>query len=638
MIGVGTLLLYETDLLLKDKGNQCHMPAGTPEGGQFCSSEGGGSSEESKPVPKEHADKVYQEKLNSALETLRGHAETAAISGGKVADQHLLAFKEARAQAQAEWKASQTGSKPEPIAPQKVFQADRNLYDRLREGVSPKTAYQQWRQDTSNEKAGKDVTPKAPEEAKPVVTAPPQDITGAGKPVAITPPTPPGTIPKGVNPDLYAQMHATMAQHLATMPKTAAIRETAKAHPEADMKHMLAVGAAHGLNASTVRIQTATARGNPWMPGPKTVPVPIGTNELNAGSFNKEGEGPGKFSQNNSKLQDLIEKEGNAHTSGQLKANNATRLAQTLAGNEAWQKMAAVGGTSTYTKDKSEGLAARIISNWASQSGDHDNLARAMQLAARDEFEMKDAKLSHMGIHSVADEEKIWRDAFVHVTGSYNDMHNKDSIATFKEAMRAYTRAEYEVTQAYFKEKGITEVSVFRGVQDGGGGKPKVASFQGQPLSSFSSNYNTARAFGSTIHMATFPITHVLGSTLTGRGCLSERELVILGHPIKTVQASGSHFPLGKQSVDDVGRAAFAPKMKKSHLIKMRSNNWDEDIENADWTKQSWDLPPYKSKQFMELLQVDLDHFRTLPVYKNAVARGAIKDDAWTGTEKGVTL
>ena len=54
----------------------------------------------------------------------------------------------------------------------------------------------------------------------------------------------------------------------------------------------------------------------------------------------------------------------------------------------------------------------------------------------------------------------------------------------------------------------------------------------------------------------------------------------------------------------------------------------DEGIENADWTKQSWDLPPYKSPQFMTLVS-DLDHFRTTPVYKHAVNNGLIYDDEW---------
>lgn len=55
-----------------------------------------------------------------------------------------------------------------------------------------------------------------------------------------------------------------------------------------------------------------------------------------------------------------------------------------------------------------------------------------------------------------------------------------------------------------------------------------------------------------------------------------------------------------------------------------------EDGESADWAKKSWDLPPYKSPDFMEQFP-DLAQFRTLPVYKNAVEQGLIVNDRWAG-------
>lgn len=54
----------------------------------------------------------------------------------------------------------------------------------------------------------------------------------------------------------------------------------------------------------------------------------------------------------------------------------------------------------------------------------------------------------------------------------------------------------------------------------------------------------------------------------------------------------------------------------------------DVDPKNADWTKQSWDLPPYKSREFMELYP-DLEAFRKLPVYQFAVKQGKILNDEW---------
>jgi hypothetical protein len=57
----------------------------------------------------------------------------------------------------------------------------------------------------------------------------------------------------------------------------------------------------------------------------------------------------------------------------------------------------------------------------------------------------------------------------------------------------------------------------------------------------------------------------------------------------------------------------------------------DADIENADWSKKSWDFPPYRSAEFFDAIGgVDkLEDFKTSPAYKMAVARGLIHDDEW---------
>jgi hypothetical protein len=63
--------------------------------------------------------------------------------------------------------------------------------------------------------------------------------------------------------------------------------------------------------------------------------------------------------------------------------------------------------------------------------------------------------------------------------------------------------------------------------------------------------------------------------------------------------------------------------------------NIDADLLNADWTKQTWDLPPYKSPEFMRLVPPsELEAFKKLPVYKHARKNGLINDnDEWCGSE-----
>lgn len=65
--------------------------------------------------------------------------------------------------------------------------------------------------------------------------------------------------------------------------------------------------------------------------------------------------------------------------------------------------------------------------------------------------------------------------------------------------------------------------------------------------------------------------------------------------------------------------------------------NLDDSSENADWTKQSWDLPPYGSTEFFQAVPLDLlEEFKKSATYKNAVGKGLIMDDEWMGDIKPV--
>ena len=65
-------------------------------------------------------------------------------------------------------------------------------------------------------------------------------------------------------------------------------------------------------------------------------------------------------------------------------------------------------------------------------------------------------------------------------------------------------------------------------------------------------------------------------------------------------------------------------------MATRRVVNLDNSSENADWTKQTWDLPPYMSPGFLAMVP-DLDAFRGSQAYRDAVARGLIHDDEWVG-------
>lgn len=65
-------------------------------------------------------------------------------------------------------------------------------------------------------------------------------------------------------------------------------------------------------------------------------------------------------------------------------------------------------------------------------------------------------------------------------------------------------------------------------------------------------------------------------------------------------------------------------------MTELRTVTLDDSSANADWTKTTWDLPPYKSPEFNAQLP-DLDWFRNTQTYKGAVASGLIHDDEWVG-------
>jgi hypothetical protein len=117
-----------------------------------------------------------------------------------------------------------------------------------------------------------------------------------------------------------------------------------------------------------------------------------------------------------------------------------------------------------------------------------------------------------------------------------------------------------------------------------------------------------------------------------------------------TINGGGEDFPFkveknGKIVFEGESKSlseAFSQVESKIREMSKDSSNEeneiyypDKNIEEADWTKKSWDLPPYKSKDFMKVVK-DLDSFRKLPVYKNAVKKGLIKDDKWVGKKKEV--
>jgi len=165
------------------------------------------------------------------------------------------------------------------------------------------------------------------------------------------------------------------------------------------------------------------------------------------------------------------------------------------------------------------------INQWAITSADEHPISIAFQLATNDEFKIK-------GISS-------------HFSKKALSIAKKEVYLGNKaKAMRAFVRAQYNITQDFFEKKGVEKVFVYRGMSlknkikgfsfDGKVSMPKVFS---QPASSFSTNVEKANTFAlrdmerpySMLLSAEIPKRNILSTCQTGWGCKEEAEIVILG-------------------------------------------------------------------------------------------------------------
>lgn len=168
-----------------------------------------------------------------------------------------------------------------------------------------------------------------------------------------------------------------------------------------------------------------------------------------------------------------------------------------------------------YLEPVSEWVKSKI-DLWAETSGDSDPEAAKMQETTKREFGLTDAVMDHITQN-------------VKVVFSYPQEEAR---------LRAFVRAEYDRTQEWFKSNDITHVSVFRGMGDEhkelGYGFETVTM---QPASSWTTDLDTAIDFAEEnfephkVLTTRVPVSQVLSTCVTGRGCLAEEEIILLGKP-----------------------------------------------------------------------------------------------------------
>jgi hypothetical protein len=179
-------------------------------------------------------------------------------------------------------------------------------------------------------------------------------------------------------------------------------------------------------------------------------------------------------------------------------------------------------------------LAGKMISQWASSSGNGQAGSCALQIAARDAFSMPGHHVENKQLSALAaeGEDGVFNSAIQQWTGK---KPNAEETKVFKQALRDFVHAQYAETQDFLKSKGITELHLARGVKhtEHKSGAAETVKLKLQPASSFSTNYATAKQFAGSagsICMVKVPISQVLSTYGTGFGCTSEHEVVVLQH------------------------------------------------------------------------------------------------------------
>jgi len=158
-----------------------------------------------------------------------------------------------------------------------------------------------------------------------------------------------------------------------------------------------------------------------------------------------------------------------------------------------------------------------------------------LQQAAQDAFALPEKAVTKQQLGAITDygESTLMKNA----AGSLGvSIKTDEEVKGFRQALQEFTHAQYDHTQDFFKSLGQDHVFVARGMKMNPGAShmtDKPTNVKLQPASSFSADYATASMFAGssgTVFLCKIPVSQVLGTYLTGFGCTSEHEVVVLGH------------------------------------------------------------------------------------------------------------
>lgn len=201
------------------------------------------------------------------------------------------------------------------------------------------------------------------------------------------------------------------------------------------------------------------------------------------------------------------------------------------------------------------GFVSHINSMWAMSSTSPESVM--MQITAAEAHSLTPAMESMKNL--------VTRDEMTEVMPTFHRI---------RKALHAVHQATYRTTQEEFERQGVTEVTLYRGLQRGKSASANLDKViaQGNPLSSWSTSESEAATFGDdgrNVYKMRIPVSQVYSAARhTGLGSLSEREMVVLGFPTTASRVvpeyRGEEFSVAEPPILYV----------------------DDTQENADWIKR----------------------------------------------------
>jgi hypothetical protein len=245
------------------------------------------------------------------------------------------------------------------------------------------------------------------------------------------------------------------------------------------------------------------------------------------------------------------------------------------------------------TSSLAEAASSLLIASWANSASDSNRVSLALQRAVAGAFQDKAEGIDN------------WDESFANKTAAI------DAAELYKKYQRTLTdfvTTMYDHTQSYLEDHHIHELILTRGMGWQRANRPEwygeiqqqhpniltrledtfvdQARVKLNPLSSFSTDYRTAvESFAQDderlVVVARVPADRVISTFMTGFGCASEDEVVVLGGKLDAVVLGGEHIPV------DPSNAATMSAIQGLQLEERPPLPLDEEF--YDWPKRTDD-------------------------------------------------